>query len=75
MWSMAMHPDERPHTVNEFKQALLGYVEPPTLPIPTLRSKVSSQSVMDYLANPREATLAWSAAVLFLLSLLATLIR
>jgi len=75
MWSMAMHPDERPHTMNEFKQALLGYIEPPTLPIPTLRTRISSQSVMDYLANPREATLAWSAAVLFLLSLLATLIR
>jgi hypothetical protein len=36
---------------------------------------MAPQSVMDYLAHPAEAALAWSAAVLFLLSLLATLIR
>lgn len=75
MWAMSMHPDERPHTVNEFKQALLGYRETPTLPIFSSRLKLPSQSVMDYLAHPPEAALAWSAAVLFLLSLLATLIR
>jgi eukaryotic-like serine/threonine-protein kinase len=74
-WAMSMHPDERPHTVNEFKQALLGYRETPTLPIFSSRSKLPSQSVMDYLAHPPEAALAWSAAVLFLLSLLVTLIR
>lgn len=75
MWAMSMHPDERPHTVNDFKQALLGYRETPTLPIFSSRLKLPSQSVMDYLAHPPEAALAWSAAVLFLLSLLATLIR
>ncbi|HAV76579.1 MAG TPA: serine/threonine protein kinase [Anaerolineae bacterium] len=76
MWAMSMHPDERPHTVDDFKQALLGYRETPTLRI-AKRINQSSQSVsvLDYLANPPEATLAWSAAVLFLLSLLATLIR
>lgn len=75
MWAMSMHPDERPDTVNEFKQALLGYRETPTLPIFSSRLKLPPQSVMDYLAHPPEAALAWSAAVLFLLSLLATLIR
>lgn len=75
MWAMSMHPDERPHTVTEFKQALLGHREMPILHIPASRIKIQSDSVMDYLAHPPEATLAWSAAVLFLLSLLATLIR
>jgi serine/threonine-protein kinase len=74
MWAMSMHPDERPHTINDFKQALLGNRDLPTIPI-TRRVINSSQSIMDYLANPTEATLAWSAAVMFLLSLLATLIR
>jgi eukaryotic-like serine/threonine-protein kinase len=74
-WAMSMHPDERPHTVNEFKQALLGYRETPTLPVFSSRVKLPSQSAMDYLAHPPEAALAWSAAVLFLLSLLVTLIR
>jgi serine/threonine-protein kinase len=75
MWAMSMHPDERPHTVTEFKQALLGHRETPVLSIPTARVGRPTESIMDYLANPPEATLAWSAAVLFLLSLLVTLIR
>ena len=76
LWAMSMHPDERPHTVTEFKQSLLGYRETPTLPISAPRmSKAPSQTFMDHLAHPPEAALAWSAAVLALLSLLATLIR
>jgi eukaryotic-like serine/threonine-protein kinase len=75
LWAMSMHPDERPNTVTEFKEALLGYRETPTLPISSPRVNVQPFSLMDYLANPPEATLAWSAAVLFLLSLLTTLIR
>ncbi len=74
MWAMSMHPDERPHTINDFKQALLGNRDLPTIPIPR-RINASSRSVMAYLTHPTEATLAWSAAVMFLLSLLATLIR
>ena len=74
MWAMSMHPDERPHTINDFKEALLGNRETPVISI-SKRVSESSQTVMDQLANPPEAALAWSAAVMFLLSLLATLIR
>lgn len=74
MWAMSMHPDERPHTINDFKEALLGKRETPAISI-SKRVSESSQTVMDHLANPAEAALAWSAAVMFLLSLLATLIR
>jgi serine/threonine-protein kinase len=73
LWAMSLHPDERPHTVNDFRQALLGYSETPTLPIAVRRSH--PQSVWDYFRQAPEATLAWSAAVLFLVSLLATLVR
>jgi serine/threonine-protein kinase len=73
LWAMALHPDERPSTVNEFRQALLGYRESPTLPIAVRR--VRQVSIWDYLAHSPEATLAWSAAVLFLVSLLVTLVR
>jgi len=73
LWAMALHPDERPHTINEFRQALLGYSETPTLPLAVRRAR--PQSVWDYLSQAPEATLAWSAAVLFLVSLLATLVR
>jgi serine/threonine-protein kinase len=74
MWAMSMHPDERPHTINDFKQALLGNRDLPTIPI-SRRAIVTSRSIMEYLTSPTEATLAWSAAVMFLLSILATLIR
>jgi eukaryotic-like serine/threonine-protein kinase len=73
LWAMSLHPDERPHTIDEFRQALLGYRESPTLPIPIRRSR--PQPVLDYLIHPPEATLAWSATVMLLLSLLATLVR
>ncbi len=75
LWAMSLHPDERPHTMNDFRQALLGYYEPPTHPFPTRKAHPLTQSVWDYLAHPIEATLTWSAAVLLLISLLATLAR
>ncbi len=73
LWGMSLHPDERPSTIDDFRQALLGYTEAPTLPISVRRAR--PQPVWDYLAHTPEATLAWSAAVLFLVSLLMTLVR
>jgi serine/threonine-protein kinase len=73
LWAMALHPDERPDTINDLRQALLGYRESPTLPLPVRRAR--PQPALDYLSHPPEATLAWSATVLLLLSLLATLVR
>src|SRR5512134_1494089 len=73
LWAMALHPDERPGTIDEFRQALLGYRESPALPLAVRRAH--QQSIWDYLSHTPEATLAWSAAVLFLVSLLATLTR
>ncbi len=73
LWAMALHPDERPRTIDEFRQALLGYRESPTLPL--LARRVSRPPVINYLTHPPEATLAWSSAVLLLISLLATLVR
>jgi serine/threonine-protein kinase len=74
MWAMALHPDERPANIHEFRQALLGVQEPPTHPLPT-RRVWQPQPALDYLSHPPEATLAWSAALLLLFSLLATLAR
>lgn len=73
LWAMSLHPDERPSTIDEFRQSLLGAREIPSLPIPGRRER--PQPVLEYLTNPPEATLAWGATVLLLLSLLATLVR
>ena len=70
---MSLHPDERPQTINEFRNALLGYSESPNLPLPLRR--IRSDSALDYFSSPTETTLTWSAAVLLLVSLLATLAR
>ena len=34
LWAMSLHPDERPSTIDEFRQALLGYRESPLFPVP-----------------------------------------
>jgi hypothetical protein len=70
---MALHPDERPSTIEDFRQALLGYREAPDHPLTVRHNR--EMSVADYFTHPPEATLAWSAAVLLLISLLATLVR
>jgi serine/threonine-protein kinase len=74
LWAMSLHPDERPNTINDFRQALLGYHEPPTSPLYVTR-QIQPQSAWDYISHPPEAILTWSAAVLLLISLLATLAR
>jgi len=73
LWAMSLHPDERPSSIDEFRQSLLGSRDIPTLPIPGRRER--PQPVWEYFSNPPEATLAWGATVLLLLSLLATLVR
>lgn len=73
LWAMSLHPDERPDTIDEFREALLGYRESPTPALPMRRTH--NLPVTDYLTHPPEATLAWSSAVLLLISLLATLVR
>ncbi len=73
-WAMSLHPDERPPSVDEFRKALLGFSESPSNPLLPLR-RPRPETVSDYLGNPTETTLAWSAGVLLLVSLLATLAR
>jgi len=76
LWAMSLHPDERPSSVDEFRKALLGFRESPTLSsISSRRMLPEPEPVSEFLSNPPEATLAWSAAMLLLISLLATLAR
>ncbi|HXF85802.1 MAG TPA: serine/threonine-protein kinase [Anaerolineales bacterium] len=74
LWAMSMHPDERPASIDEFRRALLGYRESPTLPLHVKRSSYQP-SILDYVLQPPETALAWGATVLLLISLLATLAR
>jgi eukaryotic-like serine/threonine-protein kinase len=70
LWAMSLHPDERPHSVSVFRDALLGswdpLIKPRTMPAPTLA---------DLFSSPLERGLIWLTTLLLLASLYVTLIR
>lgn len=70
LWAMGAHPDERPETVERFRQALFGDTAPifsPTKPRP--------QSVRDYLRRMPERILLYTSLGLMAVSLLLILAR
>lgn len=71
LWAMKLHPDERPQSVDEFRQALLGNAEfvvrrPSLATPPTFWESISA---------PLEKSLFWFGVGLSLISLLITLLR
>ncbi|MFN2150450.1 MAG: serine/threonine-protein kinase [Anaerolineales bacterium] len=69
-WAMNLHPDERPQSIQQFRQALLGDWNPtqqPRRPLPT-------PSLVDLLSSPAERILIWVAIILLFISLIATLV-
>jgi eukaryotic-like serine/threonine-protein kinase len=71
IWAMNLHPDERPQTIEEFRQALFGKINPviqPNQPRPKF-------SVGDLVASPTERILAIISASLLILTLILTLMR
>ena len=70
--AMALHPDERPQTVDEFRQYLFGTREIPTGPLGSSRQ---THPALDLRMLSSDSALAWSAVGLLLLSLVFTLAR
>lgn len=71
LWAMKLHPDERPQSVEEFRQALFGEAEfivrqPKLAPPPAF---------WDSLSAPLEKGLFWLGIGLALFSLMITLLR
>jgi serine/threonine-protein kinase len=73
LWAMSLHPDERPASVESFRQFLFGSREIPTRPVPGIRKR--PPSFWDLLMSPPEIILAWLVSGLLLLSLIITLAR
>lgn len=71
LWAMNLHPDDRPASVADFRQALLGDREPALRPRPSL----SHTRRLEQLPTAVEKSLLWGAAGLLLLSLIVTLLR
>jgi serine/threonine-protein kinase len=74
LWAMALHPDERPQTIEAFREALLGNREIPTRPATVVR-RSENVTVLRALTTPPENVLLWTAALLLLVSLVITLSR
>ncbi|HVN16316.1 MAG TPA: serine/threonine-protein kinase [Anaerolineales bacterium] len=72
MWAMALHPDERPKTVEALSDLLFGTHEFPTGP---LTKRVHQRSSWDFARHLPENALAWLAVGLLLISLFATLMH
>lgn len=71
LWAMNLHPDERPQSVELFKQALLGDWDPGSKP----RAPLPAPSLADLVTSPAERALIMISGALILFSLAATLIR
>ncbi len=74
LWAMALHPDERPSSVEEFRAYLVGTSD--KFPRPVVLSEPPKNSLLDYLsAKTPENVLVWMIGGLLLISLIASLIR
>ena len=70
-WAMSLHPDERPNTIDEFRENLLG--DQITLPRPA--GRIVRVRMKDVLRTRPERVLLFVTALLSILSLVATIIR
>ena len=73
LWAMALHPDDRPDTIQEFREALIGDREVPLHQTSQRTAGASASQVPA--ARSIESILGYTAAGLFLLGLITTLIR
>ena len=71
LWSMTLHPEERPQDMLEFKQALLGDWNPVNKP----KAPLPAPTLIDLLSSPTERRLIWVSMALLFISLIATLWR
>ena len=70
--AMALHPDERPRNVDEFRAYLFGTREVPTGPLSPVHQ---TSPAFDLLVLSPDSIMAWIALGLLFLSLIATLAR
>jgi serine/threonine-protein kinase len=71
LWSMSLHPDERPQDIETFRQALIGNWVPPIRPV----GKPAPPSLRMIVSSSYERILLWTAAALLVISLIITLAR
>jgi len=68
LWAMALHPDDRPQTVETLRESLLGSYQPINRPLSRPKT-----SFAHYFRTKPEQILVWISGILALVSLIATL--
>lgn len=69
LWAMGLHPDDRPDRIEVLREALFGSWTP------SLRRRSKpAPSLADLLSSPVEKFLVWFSALLFIVSLMVTLL-
>lgn len=68
LWAMELHPDQRPESIEAFRQYLFGTKELPQRPL----SRTRRTPALEALLAPPESILFGASAILLLLSLIAT---
>ncbi|MEN8172757.1 MAG: serine/threonine-protein kinase [Chloroflexota bacterium] len=71
LWAMSLHPEERPQSIEIFRQALIGDWNPTNRP----QAALPRPTLIDLLSSPFERNLIWLSLGLLFLSLIVTLIR
>jgi eukaryotic-like serine/threonine-protein kinase len=69
LWAMGLHPDERPESIEVLRDALFGSWNPAL----KKRSK-PAPSLGDLLSSPVDKLLIWLSALIFIVSLMVTLL-
>ncbi len=72
LWAMALHPDERPKSMEALDEVLFGTRE---FPSGQGVRRTVQRSPWEFALNPPESLLVWAAGGLLFISLIATLMR
>ena len=68
LWALNLHPDERPQNIEEFRQSLVGRVNPVTQP----RQPLPKPSLADLVGTPVDRILVAFAILMVIVSFLVT---
>ena len=71
LWALSLHPDERPQSIEQFRQGLVGDMNPVTQP----RQAISRQNIADLVRTPTDRILVAFTILMLVISFLVTFLR
>jgi serine/threonine-protein kinase len=75
LWAMALHPDERPASIQILREALLGNQEIPSYPLSSTPTAALKIPIFSLFSNTTELLVGYGVLGLFLIGLIVTLLR